>query len=215
MSTEASGSERPVVLVVDDEPGLADLYGVWLEETCDTRVAYGGEAALDELDDSVDVVFLDRRMPTLSGDEVAAEIRSNGLDCAVCMVTAVDADLDLLDLGVDEYLEKPVSKAQLQGAVDRLSARRRVPEPLRPLLADLSKLVAIEETQPYDVCETDAYREVHRRLARRLAELDPDELGSDLETLTTAVREPEDDSAVSETITRLRDQFGRREQVNG
>jgi DNA-binding response OmpR family regulator len=214
MSTEASGGERPVVLVVDDEPGLADLYAVWLKETCDTRVAYGGQAALDELDDRIDVVFLDRRMPTHSGDEVVAEIRAKGLDCYICMVTAVDADFDLIELGVDDYLEKPVSQAQLRAAVNRLSARARLPQRLRLPLADLSKLVAIEESKSGCV-QNDAYSRVQRRVAGQLAELDSDDSGVEGETLATAIREPDGDSVVAETIAHLRDQLGRCKQVEG
>jgi DNA-binding response OmpR family regulator len=214
MSTEASGSERPVVLVVDDERGLADLYAVWLDETCDTRVAYGGQAALDELDDSIDIVFLDRRMPTLSGDDVAAEIRAKGLDCRICMVTAVDADFDLIELGVDDYLEKPVSQAQLQAVVDRLAARARLPERLRPLLADLSKLVAIEESKSGYV-QDDAHSRVQDRVASQLTELNSEYAGVDRETLATAIREPDDDSTVTKTITHLRNQLSGYTQVDG
>jgi DNA-binding response OmpR family regulator len=215
MSTEASGSEQPVVLVVDDEPGLADLYAVWLKETCDTRVAYSGRAALCELDDSVDIVLLDRRMPTLSGDEVAAEIRAKGLDCLVCMVTAVDADFDLVEIGIDEYLQKPVSQAQLQEVADRLFARTRLPERYRPLLADLSKLVVIEGTRPCYTDGNDAYTRLQRRVDRQLAAIAPDDTSIDWETLATAIREPDEASAVAGTVARLRDQFDRRERVGG
>jgi DNA-binding response OmpR family regulator len=206
MSTEASGSERPVVLVVDDEPGLADLYAVWLKETCDTRVAYGGQAALDELDDGIDVVLLDRRMPTRSGDEVAAEIRAEGLDCRICMVTAVDADFDLIELEIDDYLEKPVTQAQLRAVVDRLSARGQLPQRLQLPLADLSKHVAIEESKSGCV-ENDAYSRVQRRVADQLAELDLDDSDVDCETLATAIRDLDGDSVVTETIAHLRDQL--------
>jgi DNA-binding response OmpR family regulator len=214
MSTDASGSERPIVLVVDDERGLADLYAVWLKETCDTRVAYGGQAALDELDDGIDIVFLDRRMPTRSGDEVAAEIRAKGLDCRICMVTAVDADYDLIELGVDDYLEKPVSQAQLQAVVDRLVARARLPERLRAPLADLSKLVAIEESKAGCV-ENDAHARVRRRVAGQLAEFDSDSAGVNRETLATAIREPDDDSTVTKTIAQLCNQLSGYTQVDG
>lgn len=214
MSTDASSSERPVVLVVDDERGLADLYAVWLKETCDTRVAYGGRAALDELDDSIDIVFLDRRMPTFSGDDVAAEIRAQGLGCMICMVTAVDANFDLIELGVDDYLEKPVSQAQLQAVVARLSARARLPERLRAPLADLSKLVAIEESKS-GYAQDDARSRVQDRVASQLAELDSEYAGVDRETLATAIREPDDNSTVTKTIAQLCNRLGRYMQVDG
>ncbi|TKX52052.1 response regulator, partial [Halorubrum sp. SS7] len=64
-------SEKPpLVLVVEDEPDLADLYAAWLGDEYRVRTAYGGREALDQLDetdDEVDAILLDRRMPGLSG----------------------------------------------------------------------------------------------------------------------------------------------------
>jgi len=59
------------------------------------------------IDETVDVVLLDRMMPGMSGQEVLAAIRERGLDCRVAMVTAVDADFDVIEMGFDEYLGKP------------------------------------------------------------------------------------------------------------
>ena len=58
------------VLVVDDESGLADLYAVWLGDDHEVETAYSGQGALEEVTDDTDIVFLDRRMPQMSGDEV-------------------------------------------------------------------------------------------------------------------------------------------------
>ncbi len=85
--------DLPLVLVVEDEPDLADLYATWLRGEYRVRVAYGGREALEKLDDEVEVVLLDRRMPDLSGDEALKEIRERGFDCRVAMVTAVEPDL--------------------------------------------------------------------------------------------------------------------------
>ena len=84
--------ELPLVLVVEDEPDLADLYATWLKIDYSVRTAYGGEEAVEQLDDEIDVVLLDRRMPGLSGDEVLTKIRERGIDCYVSMVTAVEPD---------------------------------------------------------------------------------------------------------------------------
>ncbi|MDX1748088.1 MAG: response regulator, partial [Halobacteriales archaeon] len=61
--------DRPVVLIVDDEPEIVDLYNRRLKGTYAVRTAYGGTEALEEADESVDIVLLDRRMPDLSGDD--------------------------------------------------------------------------------------------------------------------------------------------------
>ncbi len=69
--------EQIKVLVVDDESMVAQMYRDWLEDAgFQVEVANGGEEALRQIDEEVDVVILDRRMPMLSGDEVLEAIRS-------------------------------------------------------------------------------------------------------------------------------------------
>lgn len=111
---------RPSVLVVDDERELADLYAAWLQDDYISRSVYSGEEALAEIHDSLDVVLLDRRMPHVSGDEVLVAIRDRGVDCRVAMVTAATPDFDILDLGFDDYLTKPVGREELHRTVERL-----------------------------------------------------------------------------------------------
>jgi CheY-like chemotaxis protein len=82
-ATDDRGAEpaMPVVLVVDDDEDLAETCEYWLEAgQYEARVANSGEEALKVVDETVDVVLLDRRMPTLSGDEVLAELRDRGFD---------------------------------------------------------------------------------------------------------------------------------------
>ena len=66
-------SDQPTILVVEDEQALIELYVRWLEDEYDVRTAEGGEEALEEFDDSVGVVLLDRLMPGMSGDEMLEE----------------------------------------------------------------------------------------------------------------------------------------------
>ena len=102
------GSDTATVLVVDDEEEVADVYALRLRNEYDTRVAYGGEDALETIDVDVDVVLLDRRMPDIPGDEVLEQIREKGYDCRIIMLTAVDPGLDIVEMPFDEYLCKPV-----------------------------------------------------------------------------------------------------------
>lgn len=92
------------VLIVEDEQPLADLYAAWLTETYSIRTAYDGEQALDQLDEQVAVVLLDRRMPQLSGDDVLERIRERNYDCHVAMVSGVHPDFDIIEMGFDDYL---------------------------------------------------------------------------------------------------------------
>lgn len=117
--TERDRLPGSTLLVVDDETALADLYCSQLESGYDVRVAYGGQEAIDEIDHTIDVVLLDRRMPDVTGDDVLERIRADGYDCRVIMVTAVDPDLDIVELPFEEYLVKPVSGDELREAVNR------------------------------------------------------------------------------------------------
>ena len=114
----STSSPRPVVLVVDDEETVADTYALRLRSRYETRTAYGGEEALAAIDDEVDAVLLDRRMPDLHGDDVLEEIRNQGHNCAVIMATAVDPDLNILEMGFDDYLCKPIQQDTLVGTLE-------------------------------------------------------------------------------------------------
>jgi DNA-binding response OmpR family regulator len=112
--------DSPVVLIVDDEGVVADVYAELLGEDYECRVAYSGEAAIEAYGPDIDVVLLDRRIPDISGDEVLASLRGHDSDCRITMVTAVQPDFDVLDMGFDDYLVKPVSPDELRGTVAKL-----------------------------------------------------------------------------------------------
>lgn len=114
--------DTPTVLFVDDEPALADGHAATLEDEYDTQVAYGGRAGLDRLDETVDVVCLDRRMPGMSGEAVLEAIRDAGHDCKVVMLTGVEPDGDVVELGFDDYLVKPIDTDDLRETIERLTA---------------------------------------------------------------------------------------------
>ena len=72
---------RPQILLVDDNPGDADLMRIALAETwpgCDLRVAADGEQALAMLagGELPDLLLLDLHLPRLSGHEVLAALRT-------------------------------------------------------------------------------------------------------------------------------------------
>lgn len=112
---------KPTVLVVEDEPALADVYAIWLHEDYEVEVVHTGESALETLrETTVEVVLLDRHLPDISGDEVLVALRDWGMDARVAMVTGVSPGFDVLDLGFDDYLLKPVDRETLLGTVDGL-----------------------------------------------------------------------------------------------
>lgn len=118
-------SRPPTILIVDDEAELTDLYAAWFAEDYNIRTAYSGKSALEQFDSDVSMVLLDRRMPNYTGDEVLEDIRAHEHDCPVAMLTAVDPDVDIVDLPFDEYIVKPVEREQLQEVVKQLIAESK------------------------------------------------------------------------------------------
>jgi DNA-binding response OmpR family regulator len=115
-------SRSPTILIVDDEAELTDLYAAWFAEDYDVRTAYSGKSAMEQFDSDVSLVLLDRRMPNYTGDEVLEDIRAHDHDCQVAMLTAVDPDVDIVDLPFDEYIVKPVERDHLREVTQRLIA---------------------------------------------------------------------------------------------
>lgn len=157
--------EERVVLVADDNRQIATMHTVWLEEAYTVRTAHDGEQALEELDTDVDVVVLDRRMPGLTGDEVLDWIRSQRYDCRVVVITAEDVDIDVADMGFDEYLTKPVLRDKLHTVVESLLDRAELEREHRQYLALRSKVALLEaELSSEALAASDTYQQLTDRL---------------------------------------------------
>ena len=120
------------ILVVDDEPHLADGLRFNLEaEGHDVTVTYDGEQALTVLVEDqvpIDVVILDVMLPGKDGFETAAELRAAGQYVPILMLTARGRADDVLrgfEAGADDYLAKPFELAILIARVNGLLRRRQ------------------------------------------------------------------------------------------
>lgn len=120
------------VLAVDDEPPALDELAYLLD--ADPRVAVvhrAGDAteALRVLRDTdVDAVFLDIRMPGLDGMELARILRRFAHPPAIVFVTAYDdGAVDAFDLGVTDYIRKPVRGQRLAESLRRVAGSQVAP----------------------------------------------------------------------------------------
>jgi DNA-binding response OmpR family regulator len=138
------------VLIVDDEQDVADSYAEALREEYSVTVAYSGAGALDALDEHVDVMLLDRRMPDISGDEVLERVRDRSIDCRVVMVTAVEPTLDIVEMPFDEYLVKPVTGDQLIDVVERMLVRETLEAQVQRMFVLASKMATLESKLTYE-----------------------------------------------------------------
>jgi DNA-binding response OmpR family regulator len=117
------------VLVVDDEPTIAEVVSRYLERAgYDTRVAGDGAQALEAAaEQRPDLVVLDLMLPRIDGLEVMRRLREQDRErIAVILLTAKGEESDRvigLRLGADDYVVKPFSPAELVARVDAVLRR--------------------------------------------------------------------------------------------
>lgn len=105
------------ILVVEDESSFSEaLSYVLTKEGYQVTVADTGDGAIKAFDkEGADLVLLDLMLPGLSGTEVCRQLRSRS-QVPIIMLTAKDSEVDKvvgLELGADDYVTKPYSKAEL------------------------------------------------------------------------------------------------------
>ena len=126
---DSNGHKRGSVLVVDDEPTIAEVVSRYLERAgYDTRIAPDGTTAIElAAAQRPDLVVLDLMLPGIDGLEVMRRLRERGRDhIAVILLTAKGEESDRvigLRLGADDYVVKPFSPAELVARVDAVLRR--------------------------------------------------------------------------------------------
>ena len=180
-------TDTPTVLIVDDEQEVADVYAFRLKRSYDVRTAYGGQQAVDAVDDNVDVVLLDRRMPEMSGDEVLEEIRADGYDCRVIMTTAVEPEFEIIEMPFDDYLCKPIEQATLTEALDKQLTAKQYDATVSDLFRATSKLSVLEAQRTAEELEDSAEYQQLKQLTDE-ARSDADGLVDDLDDFESAFK---------------------------
>lgn len=215
--SSASVLSETKVLIIDDENMVAQMYYDWLSETgCTVEVANGGEEALKKIDGDVDVVFLDRRMPVITGDEVLNLLRSDDIndldpakfeggdtyhitqeyeekdiedveletlkkldgemvrnlqeediDCSVCMVTAINPDIDIVDMEFDHYVVKTIDQNRLVEIVEALGSMPELDPGVREYQALRWKQFMLKEAlTESELDENEEYSKLEERMAK-------------------------------------------------
>ena len=117
------------ILVIEDEKHLSEALGHLLKKNNYTvDISNDGESGLDNaLSDIYDVIVLDVMLPKIDGITILKEIRREGLDVPVIMLTAKGDISDKilgLDSGADDYLAKPFNTDELLARIRALGRRR-------------------------------------------------------------------------------------------
>jgi len=178
------------VLIVEDERGLADNYAEILDREYTVETVYDGETALSVVDETVDAILLDRRMPGLSGGEVLSQLRDRGYDGPVTMLTAVKPDWDIVEMGFDDYLLKPIGMTELTEAVERLAVFATVDWTVRQHVRQTVTQAALEGQKGQ--IDDDRLDGLQRAAAESASELDD----------VTSELSPAETELIVKTITR-------------
>lgn len=141
-------TERPTVLVVDDERGPRESLRMILEPAHRVVLAESGSEALETLrTTAVDLVTLDLNMPGLRGDELMGILRRDFPQVEVVVITGygtLETATQGIRHGIADYLQKPFDVVQVTGAVTRALERRRGQGQLVSFLGALGQVVGRE-----------------------------------------------------------------------
>ena len=137
------------ILIVDDDENIAELISLYLVKECfDTETVHDGEAALAAFDTyEPNLILLDLMLPGIDGYQVCREIRAKS-NVPIIMLSAKGEVFDKvlgLELGADDYMEKPFDSKELVARVKAVLRRYKpavaetpAPEPENEVrLADL------------------------------------------------------------------------------
>ncbi len=124
----ALNKNSPRVLVVDDEPGLADLIASALKFAgFQPEVATNGTGAIKKyLADKFDIIILDVMLPDMNGFDLAKKISTSAPRTPILFLTAKDSTEDKirgLTVGGDDYVTKPFSLEELVARVNAILRR--------------------------------------------------------------------------------------------
>ncbi|RYJ12884.1 response regulator [Halogeometricum borinquense] len=148
-------NETPVVLVVDDDARLTELYTSMLSEF-EVRTANDGTEGLSKVDETVDAVLLDRKMPDVSGEHVAQCIAAEYPSIRVALLASARLDEQTLSVPFDRYVRKPVTATELTETVEALLTPRS--EVVRKYLSVVAKMAAF-----HGDTSVKAYRDLEER----------------------------------------------------
>jgi len=129
--TTSKQKQRATILIVEDDNALRKLYTLYLDHRFEILTASNGHEALKKIiTKKVDLVLSDINMPEMSGLSLREELNQKRDTDIIPFIFLTAFDNDSIkkhasDLGIDDYLVKPIDKSQLINTIDRVLERSR------------------------------------------------------------------------------------------
>ena len=122
------------ILIVDDDNNIAELISLYLTKECfDTKIVNDGESAISAVETfNPDLMLLDLMLPGIDGYQVCREVRSHST-LPIIMLSAKGEVFDKvlgLELGADDYMEKPFDSKELVARVKAVLRRYQTASPV-------------------------------------------------------------------------------------
>ncbi len=116
------------ILIIDDDEELCELVSEYLTvEGFEIETVHDGETGLNEaLKEEHDLVILDVMLPKKNGFDVCRDLRKEGIETPILMLTAKGETIDKvlgLKLGADDYLTKPFEMMELLARIEAILRR--------------------------------------------------------------------------------------------
>jgi len=120
-------AEKQRILIVDDDENIAELISLYLTKECfETKIINDGESAIREIPVfNPNLILLDLMLPGIDGYQVCREVRANS-QVPIIMLSAKGEIFDKvlgLELGADDYMEKPFDSKELVARVKAVLRR--------------------------------------------------------------------------------------------
>lgn len=123
------------ILIVDDDENIAELISLYMTKECfETQIVYDGESALKTADTfAPDLIILDLMLPGIDGYQVCREIRQKS-QTPIIILSAKGEVFDKvlgLELGADDYMEKPFDTKELVARAKAVLRRYKTAAPVK------------------------------------------------------------------------------------
>jgi DNA-binding response OmpR family regulator len=137
------------IMIVDDDNNIAELISLYLTKECfETLIVNDGESAMEHLDTfSPNLILLDLMLPGMDGYQVCREVRAKN-SIPIIMLSAKGEVFDKvlgLELGADDYMEKPFDSKELVARVKAVLRRYKTApvkeEPIREKYVEYPNLI--------------------------------------------------------------------------